>query len=337
MRLIENFSIIPLSEYLQGNKNLDILITCGSFENRCLGSCDVLQDIEVRLKSSIIFKYPENDPKNAKEKNIKKMKAILDCISTESYIFDSASISQPSEGIKKFLSFLKDINLNLNNRNIIFDISVFTKPYFFLLLKAIKERFGMRKFHIIYTEAVEYPFDSKKNETILTEGLDRIESMPGFMGSTVNLEDALIVILGFEGKRSLEVFYAVDPEVCYCLDGYPSLQPGWHKKSIEANLRFLDESGAFRHLFFAPANDPFETMDALERIINEIKEKNSDLGITIAPLGTKIQAMGALLCNFLNKNIRIVYPFPSSFAAIYSDKYGRSWIGKIDLDRINER
>ena len=59
-------------------------------------------------------------------------------------------------------------------------------------------------------------------DIILTEGLDRVESMPGFVGSSVNPKDALIVILGFEEKRSREVFHTVNPELTYAVNGFPS-------------------------------------------------------------------------------------------------------------------
>jgi hypothetical protein len=339
MILVENLSIIPLEKFLEKNAVWDIFITCGSFENRCLRSCDIFINKKVKFNTSIIFKYPENDAAGVKEKNISKMKEMLELISNESYIFESESISLPSDGIKKFLAFLKKKNLDLNNLNIVFDISVFTKPYFFLLFKAIKERTNMRRFHVIYTETKDYrdyPLDFDTNEIILTEGLDRIESMPGFIGSTVNLEDALIVIIGFEGKRSLEIFHSIDPEISYCIDGYPSLQPGWHRKSMEANMRFLDESGAHQHLFFAPANDPFETNKVLGKIVMEIKKSNPDLGIIIAPLGTKMQAMGVLFYHFINSDVRVVYPFPSSFTAFYSKECGKTWIFKADLDRLGK-
>jgi hypothetical protein len=333
MKLIENLSIIPLEDFLSDNMAWDIFITCGSFENRCLGGCILFLNKQVKLDTAIIFEYPERDPERAKEKNIASMKDMLNLISNRAYIFSSESVSHPSKGIKKFLSFLKENNFDLKDKKMIFDISVFTKPYFFLLFKALKERFNMTEFYVIYTQATDYPLDSEKEEVILTEGLDRIESIPGFMGSTVSMEDALIIILGFEGKRAVEVFRSVDPEVSYCIDGYPSIQPGWHRTSLEANLRFLKESKAYKHLFFAPAIDPFETKKAIEKIVREIKRNNPNLGVIVAPLGTKMQAFGALLYSFNDKEIRIVYPFPSSFNAFYS-KYDRSWIFKVDLNKL---
>ena len=174
------------------------------------------------------------------------------------------------------------------------DITVFTKSFFFLLFKTLMEKFSLRSFSIIYTEPERYKTGSKPSgEVILTEGFDRLESIPGFSGSSVNSKDALIVQLGFEGKRSLDVFYHINPEITYAINGFPSYKPDWHKISLEANLRFLMESKAYCNLFLAPAVDPFETEKTIDLINCEIKKQG--FNVVISPLGTKLQALGAML------------------------------------------
>jgi len=283
---------------------------------------------------SIIFNYKETDPENKKEENIKRIKNNLKPISKSVHVFDTESVSRPSEGIKKFLSFLKEKNIDLSDKEIILDITVFTKPYFFLLFKVMREKFNLHRFYVVYTEPEKYKSKNpNKNEIILTEGLDRVEPMPGFTGSSVNSKDALIVILGFEGKRALDVFYSVNPELTYAVNGFPSFQPGWHKISLEANLRFLKESYASDHLFFAPALDPFETKEVISQIIEEIRENNQDLNIVIAPIGTKMQAFGVLLNTLQDNTIKVIYPFPSVYKADYSYRYGPSHIFEVDLNK----
>lgn len=336
MRLIENFSVIPLGIFLEKPKRWDIFISCAFSEERGTKSSDILLDKNVEIGTSIIFNYKEDVQENRKEKNMELMKNNLGQICDHIHIFDAESISKPSEGIKKFLVFLEDKNIKLVDKEIIVDITVFTIPYFFLLIKALRERFNISKFHVIYTEPEKYRDEGSSNGIILTEGLDRIESIPGFFGSSVNSKDALIVILGFEGKRSIEIFYDVSPELTYAVNGFPSFQPGWHKISLEANLRFLRESRAFEHLFFASAVDPFETREVLSQIIEELEESIRDLNSIIAPLGTKMQAFGVLLYAFQNKAVKVIYPFPSYYKPDYSQGYGHSWIFKVDLDRLDD-
>jgi len=333
MRLIENLSILHIEEFLSQPRNWDIFITCGSFEERCKRSSDIFLDKKVEIETSIIFNYKETDPENKKEENIREIKSNLEQICKCVHIFDTESVSLPSDGIKKFSMFLKEKNIDLLNKPIITDITVFTKGYFFLLFKVLKEKFNSHEFYVVYTEPEKYKSKSTdRNEIILTEGLDRVESIPGFAGSSMNSEDALIVILGFEGKRSKEVFNSVNPKLTYAVNGFPSFQPGWHKISLEANLPFLQTSGASDHLFFAPAVDPFETRNTVSQIVEEIEKNNENTNITISPLGTKLQAFGVLLYALKNKKIKVIYPFPSAYKPDYSYKYGPTWIFKVNLN-----
>jgi len=334
MRLIENLSVLPIEDFLTEPRNWDIFITCGSFERRCTRSSSIFIDKKAKIETSIIFNYKETDPENKKEENIREIKSNLEQICKHVYTFDTESVSQPSEGIKKFLMFLKEKNIDLLNKQIIIDITVFTKPYFFLLFKVLKEKLNLHEFYVIYTEPEKYKSKSiDKNEIILTQGLDRVESIPGFTGSSINSENALIVILGFEGKRSMEVFHSVEPGLTYAVNGFPSFQSGWHKISLEANLPFLQESGASSRLFFAPAVDPFETRDTVSQIVEEIEKNDKNTNIIISPLGTKLQAFGVLLYALGNKKIKVIYPFPSVFKPDYSYKYRPTWIFKVILNK----
>lgn len=333
MMLYENLSIVTMKDFLTQPEEWDIHISCGSFEVRCIRSSAVFLHKRVKVGNSIIFNYEESDPRNKKEENLLKMKSNLEKVSERVSIFDPGSVSLPSKGIKKFLAFLKKEDIDLSDKKLVIDITVFTKPYFFLLFKVLKEKFGLYRFHVVYTEPERYRRrTSDTGEIILTEGLDRIESIPGFVGSCVNSKDSLIVLLGFEGKRSIEVFHIVEPEITYAINGFPSYQPGWHKISLEANMRFLNESKASNRLFFAPAIDPFETKKVVSQVVEEIRENNQDTNITIAPLGTKMQAFGVLLYALQDANIKVIYPFPSTYKPDYSFRYGPSHIFRANLE-----
>lgn len=335
MDLIENLSIKKLEDFLFEPRSWDVFITCGSFEERCKRSAYILEKKNANIGISLIFNYKETDPKNIKEENIKKMKIALLNVSKNVHIFDTESVSEPAEGMKNFLNFLSNSNINFEKKNIIVDITVFTKPYFFLLFKILNKKINLNNFYIIYTEPEKYKsVNPNTREIILTQGLDRIESMPGFFGSSIYPKNALIVIMGFEGKRAEQVFSVVNPELTFAINGFPSFRAGWKKISLEANLRFLHESGAHDHLFFAASIDPFETKYVIKEIVKEIKKKHKKMNIVIAPLGAKTQALGALLYSLEDKKIKIIYPFPSFFQTDYSYKYGPTWIYKACLNEI---
>ncbi len=335
MELIDNLSVLPVEQFLADGMNWDVFISCGSFETRCTRSSELFRDSLVQLTTSIIFDYKEKDPEGKGEENLQIMRSQLTEICNSVNVFDSESVSRPSEGIKKFLGFLSQGNINLSNKDVIVDITVFTKPYFFLLFKVMIEKFSIRRFHVVYTEPERYKSKNTNNdEIILTEGLDRIESIPGFAGSSLKLKDALIVVMGFEGKRSNEVFSIVNPERAYAINGFPSFQPGWHTISMEANLRFLEESGAHSNVFLASAADPFDVRKVVSQIIQDIRQNYSDLNVVIAPLGTKMQAFGVLLSALHDNKIKVIYPFPSTYKTDYSFKYGPTLIFAVDLDGL---
>jgi hypothetical protein len=335
MRLVENLSYVPANEFISNRSQWDIFITCGSFEERCIRSSCIFNEKKSQLKTSIIFDYKETDSKHIKERNISIMKEKLINVSENVFIFDVGSVSSPSLGIKNFIKFLENNNIEIGNKTIIVDITVFTKPYFYLLFKMLYEKYHINKFNILYTEPEIY-LDGKykSNELILTEGTDHIKAIPGFEGSSINNNDILIVILGYEGRRSLEVFNDITPEITYAINGFPSYQPGWHKISLDQNMQFLVVSSAYHRLFYAAALDPFETNNLLNQILGEIDLNYTDYNIIIAPLGTKVQAFGALLFSLKNKKIKVIYPFPSTYKPNISQKYLTTWIYKINLDNI---
>ncbi len=330
MKLIENFSIVDFEEFSE-ERIWDIFITCGSFEDRCTRFSNLLKSDSASITHSIIFNYREEDKTNKKTNNIKKIIANLSEISKNILIFNPGSVSKPSEGIKEFLNFLKDNSIEMNDKKIVVDICTFTKPYLFVLFKVFKEVFQISEVDIVYTEPVSYKNkDEINDEIVMTEGLDRIQSIPGFRGSPIETQNALIVILGFEGKRSLEVFEEVEPNITFAINGFPSYKAGWNQISLSKNTQFLDLSGAHEHLFFTPANNPFETRNLIHHIVNELPESKNK-NIIIAPLGSKMQAFGVLLFALNFKNISVVYPFPSSYKTDRSDGADKTWIFRTSL------
>lgn len=97
-------------------------------------------------------------------------------------------------------------------------------------------------------------------------------------------------------------------------------------------MSFLQESGAIENLFYSPAIDPFETKKLIEKIVEDIKGHDHDYNVIIAPLGTKMQAFGALLHSITDKTIKVIYPFPSKYKSDSSENYGQTWIFAVKIE-----
>ena len=268
MRFLDNFSVLEFDNIRQDNLKCDFFICCSSFEERCSRGGNLLSINKIKIENSIIFNYKEKDTTKNKVRNLERIHSNLSKVSKNIYEFDNCSVDFPSDGMKAFKNFLFEKSIDLTDKNVIIDITVFTKPYLFILIKLLSEEFSINNFFVIYTEPGNYGIRNS-TEYDLSTGLFHISHISGFHGHSLNTNDALIVLLGFEGNRSLSIFYNINPDVTYAVNGFPAFQPGWHKKSIELNKRFLMESGANFHLFNAPANDPFETKRILKKVVDE--------------------------------------------------------------------
>ena len=334
MRLIDNLSILRLDEYVQLSREWDVFICCGSFEDRSTRTTQVLSGGRVRIDTSIVLDYKEVDPEGRKHHNLEEIEHRLSELSRRAHRVSAAGFSRPSEGVKGLVLFLESEGIELTGKSILVDITVLTKPYFFLLFRVLRDKYHVDDIYVAYSEPEKYRSpNSHAREIILTEGLDRIESIPGFVGSSLAASDALVALLGFEGRRLLDVFDALNPELTYVINGFPSFQPGWHKISLEANLRFIEQSASADNLYFAPAVDPFETKNVLCHVVSEIRDTHPGLNVVVAPLGTKMQALGVLLCALHDRAMKVVYPFPSSYRPDYSYSYGPTWVVKPNLSQ----
>jgi hypothetical protein len=84
------------------------------------------------------------------------------------------------------------------------DISCFTKPYFFCLLKYLKEQTTINNVTVFYTEPMSYVFSKGLYQSYhSTSGPLSVMEIPGFPGNdTRTTKKVLVVLLGFDGELS---------------------------------------------------------------------------------------------------------------------------------------
>ncbi len=335
MKLYENFSIKRFDKYLADKRNWDFFITCTSFEDRSISVSKQLKSYSSKIENTIIVNYPEHDNKNKKKNNTKKIIKNLNEVSRNLIIYDTKSVLEPSLGIKDFKEYIKKRSIEFKEKKILLDISVFTKPYFFLLLKILKEDYNVNVVDIVYTEVLNYNTNDQRKD-LFSIGINRIEPIPGFNGSYQNAEEALITFIGFEGNRSLQIYQQISPKIIVVVNGMPSFQPSWHIMSMKRNIEFLKESKGYKNLFYTPTYDPFETIRVLKKIIDLIIIENPKLNITIAPLSTKPISLGIALYSLYHKNIKVIYPYPIKYNTDSSKGENKSWIYRINFNTLQE-
>ncbi|HEY0090298.1 MAG TPA: hypothetical protein VGB37_15725, partial [Candidatus Lokiarchaeia archaeon] len=284
------------------NKTEDFFIlSCGS-DYRAYEVARKLIQKKISMEKIILINFKERENElESYEKN--SYYSYNDIFNDMNYLKIDCSITDPSSLIKSFDLFNK---IDSNNVRISLDISCFTKPYIFTLIKYFKDILKIIKLTIYYSEPMTYVFRSGLFNTYhSTFGSLTISEVPGFPGNdTRSCEKILVVLLGFDGELSSFIFDEIAPNEIIAINGFPGYAPKFKDISLINNEKLLINKKSEKSLMFVRANNPFETYNKL----CEIKKLYSNSFINLAPLGTKPMALGACLYAITDPSIKIVYP-----------------------------
>jgi len=294
--------------------HVDLFISAISWEERFARGWTRLNEKKVKVNKKIIFYFNGVlDHRGNPEKDEKEFDALF-CV-TGSDLRLRANLYDEIEGLLYFKDYIEKNVSTTKNINIVTDISVMVKPYIFLLLKHLSS-LNVERLYFLYTEPVTY--------NILTRGTMVAKDVPGYSGAKdMRKKDALIILLGFEGNRAVEVLNESNPDLTIPVNGFPSYKPEFKDRSIMENKELLSEDDILKSLRFAPANDPFETKRLLEDIYSQY---NRRYNLIIVPLGTKPMAFGSCLFAMEHKDCRIVYSYPKEYFPKPSNDWWESWM-----------
>ena len=200
------------------------------------------------------------------------------------------------------------------------DMTLLTRPFLFWLLKYLHRALPASEIFVYYTEPESYRYADGTFDTYqATVGPLDIREIPGFPGTPRSSRaSSLTVLLGFDGQLAIAINEDVAPRETIVVNGFPSYFPKIQDISLVNNERLL--SGA-RELFYAPADNPFETYNMLHGIRN----RAPDSSMTLAPLGTKPMALGACMFAIDNDDVRVVYPRPKVYVSQTTRASWQSW------------
>lgn len=212
-----------------------------------------------------------------------------------------------------------------SNYNIGLDISCFTKPYFYVLLKYLAY-INLDQLLVFYTQPRTYRFsDGSYCSFRSSSGPISVREVPSFPGSDDrNDERMLIVLLGFDGDLSSEISEIVAPTKTVIVNGFPSFETKFKDISLINNEKLVNNSSK---LLYSKSTNPFEIYNTLKELVS----MNNDAAINIAPLGNKPMALGACLFAIHNPQVRIIYPYPEKYTNVTTDSCSISWVYKIPL------
>lgn len=294
--------------------SFDIVLLAGGSDYRAYEILKLMNSENVSIKKILLFDFLErvrDIDKDDPYYNYQK-------IGFNNILPIQCSIRDPNSCLQNLIPLETEL---LSAKKIALDISCFTKPYFFYLIKLFKERFKIDCISVFYTEPQFYlfpggSFSSYRSST----GPLTILEIPGFPGYEGRREKrVLVILLGFDGDLSKEINEDISPSETLVVNGFPSYSPKFKDISLIANEKLTSNKDVV--IRFSRANNPFEVFNLLE----DIKNQNKSSFINIAPLGTKPMALGACLFALYYPDVRVVYPLPETYEKVTTTRCWNSW------------
>ena len=319
-----SYKINPLASALEEQNEFDIFIQSTSAEERSLQALRILQKLRILPKQNLLFLF-------------KEVVSTMDASKADSFVANySFKNTEPlrfecwlldvENGVRSFYEWCLTNEILIHGKRILFNISTFIKPYFFCLLKLLRYECKISEIYVTYTEPLGYrkPLGER---FLFTRGLDHVGEIPSFNGRTsIEKRNMLVILLGFEGDRALEVLRSVQPDKTVAINGFPAYRPEFKDVSLISNTSAIKEGRCLSEIKFSPANDPFETY----RTIRKLYDVWSDsYNFSIAPLGTKPMALGACLFALEHPDVRILYAYPQGYIPKVAKGYGKTWMYEI--------
>ena len=195
-------------------------------------------------------------------------------------------------------------------RSVVVDITTFTRESLIMLIRMLNTFRGSdTEITFVYATARQYSFGSEdESERWLSSGVRDIRPVLGFSGIMRPSRDThMIVMVGFEDERALELIRACEPtyvSLGVCDPRQPGTQS--HQATNERRLSRLLSVLPSVHKFHFLGYDAVATTEALASQIKIYRDCN----VVIAPMNTKISTVGAALLALCEESVQLCYAAP---------------------------
>jgi hypothetical protein len=180
------------------------------------------------------------------------------------------------------------------------------------LLRGLKNTDGKRV-RVVYVEPDDYRMNPRPTQNViydLSEKIEGIRPLPGFARFRRDRNAGVFApLLGFEGTRLQYLINQLEPsgQLIFPIVGVPGFRAEFPFITYWANRTALRESQAWRKVIFAPASCPFATLN----VINQLRYEHKNRSIVLAPIGTKPQSLAAVISALqYPEQVEIVYDHP---------------------------
>lgn len=304
---------IRVVDSIEPGKPDDLFLCCSSFEERSVNAAALLsRDLEI--ENAFIIRFEGGASHKSREKCQTALRLKL-----ESHLMRPDNLQvlhcdkyDPLHGLTKVEGALDEIK-RIPER-ITIDITTFTKQYLLVILRTLDRRFPKAKIRTLYTSGKYDP----QIKHPLTWGIKKVTTIPFFnRAASPEKRNLLILFLGYEGERAYAIWKAIEPDRTIAVIGRPAAYPGADIPSEKLNKPILERINLDVTRLECPALDVGKTKELLEQFYKDEEYRN--FNIFVAPLGTKMQALGIYLFFRANPNsgVHVIYAIP----LWYDDKY----------------
>lgn len=274
----------------------ELFVCSAGFENRCLA---VPEAVVGTVKKCIMF-YNEHDVTESTAEHLKELKGMfsgsrLFGLRNDNPIYSTDSIVR---GVEEGWS--EDL------RRIVVDITTFSRESLLILMKYLWSKIGAEhEVTLLYNRAIEYAVGLEAPEKWLSGGIKEVRSILGYSGTLLpSRQNHLIIMAGFESIRAQRLVSECEPSLVSLGVADPSeVHTAEHQEVNEDHRqRIANVSETMRYFEFSAYN-PELTYDAIVKQI----EGAADLNTIIAPMNTKLSAIGAGLVGHRRDDVQLCY------------------------------
>ncbi len=234
-------------------------------------------------------------------------------------------------------SYFASADIDLTNMSFCIDITGFMRPHLLVMMKYLSLK-GVKRFDALYSEPIQY---AKKEKTRFSdEVVVEVRQVAGFEGNhrPESNNDLLIIGAGYDHALIAHAAEYKESARKVSLLGLPSLRADMYQENVLRAYRAAEQLGntaadsADTH--FAPANDPFETANALGEIVQNVGRNQQVTNLYLCPVSTKVQVLGFglyYLTEWVGRHSSIIFPFCRTYTRETSVGLSRVWWYQVEL------
>jgi len=279
---------------------IDVLICCGSFEERCCSIPEALDPGIIRM----VLVAANEDQRAYTGENAQRLRSRF-----EGKCIDVAMRSDsPLQTADSLLAAIKKAAHHSRQKYLV-DITTFTHESLLILLRLLALTLTVDdRVTFAYTSAGEYSLGLSDQDKWLTKGVKEIRSVLGFSGDIIpSLKTHLIVLVGYEHERASELIASLSPSILSLgCGGRGTATNDKHQGANEHFHKLVRTSCAIYgqcHDFDFSCSDPWKAKEAILKQARKFPDQN----VVVAPMNTKISTVGAALAAQEMECIQICY------------------------------